>query len=141
VLGHEVTSFCYPRGEYLPQHVRMVADAGFRYARTVTVDYGLQAQPKALEAATTMNAYRHYSHAGKILRFAGFRPVRAATYLAWDELAIAAFDRMQREGGVYHLWGHSWEIDKFGQWSQLERVLQHIAGRSEVDYVTNGELR
>jgi len=36
--------------------------------------------------------------------------------------------------------GHSWEIDRNHDWSRLERVLKHIAGRTDVRYVTNGEL-
>ncbi len=67
-------------------------------------------------------------------------PVRAARlFWSWDELAIAVFDAMLAAGnGVYHFWGHSWEIDDHGDWDRLERVLAHIGGRAEVDYAVPG---
>ena len=50
---------------------------------------------------------------------------------------MIAFDEMLKSGGVFHLWGHSWEIDQHKDWQRLEHVLQHIANREGVRYVTN----
>jgi peptidoglycan-N-acetylglucosamine deacetylase len=50
------------------------------------------------------------------------------------------FDRALRDGGVFHLWGHSWEIERNGDWDRLARVCEYIAGRTEVDYRTNADL-
>ena len=44
------------------------------------------------------------------------------------------------QGGVYHLWGHSWEVDARGDWGRLERVLGYIAGRPQVAYVANHDV-
>lgn len=43
-------------------------------------------------------------------------------------------------GGVFHLWGHSWEIEHNKDWGRLERVLSYFANRSDVKYLNNGEL-
>ena len=58
----------------------------------------------------------------------------------WDDLAIDMFELIRARGGVFHLWGHSWEIDEQGDWDRLERVLRHVSGRQDVRYVTNGDL-
>ncbi|MFI9270103.1 polysaccharide deacetylase family protein [Kitasatospora sp. NPDC052896] len=139
ITGSPVTSFCYPRGEYTPGQVTLVEQAGFTLARTVR--RGSLRPGHALELATTVNAYTHRVDGPLALRLAGGRPWTAARlYLAWDELAVHFFDRCLREGGVFHLWGHSWEVDARGEWARLERVLAHIAGRPGVAYRTNREL-
>ena len=140
LIGQPVTTFCYPRGEYEPKHVKMVQDAGFRYARTVKRDYSLNQNAPLFESQTTINAYSHLSDVWEIAKFANFNPLKFFPYLSWDNLAIAIFDRMLEEGGIYHLWGHSWEVDKLKYWSKLERVLAHIAHRAEADYVPNRNL-
>jgi hypothetical protein len=58
----------------------------------------------------------------------------------WDDLAIGLFERTRRRGGLFQLWGHSWEIAQQGDWARLERVLRHISGQEGVRYVTNGDL-
>jgi peptidoglycan/xylan/chitin deacetylase (PgdA/CDA1 family) len=139
MIGSQVTSFCYPRGEYTRTHARMVAKTGFALARTVRRSK-LGIGPR-YEMATTVNAYTHRVDIGLALRVARLRPYRALSlYLAWDRLAVAWFDRCLREGGVFHLWGHSWEVDARRDWTRLGRVLAYISGRPGVAYLTNGEL-
>jgi peptidoglycan/xylan/chitin deacetylase (PgdA/CDA1 family) len=139
VIGKPLTSFCYPRGEYGPQHVTMVAEAGFQVARTVDRYSVVPTAP--FEMATSVNAYRHLVDGPHVARLARFRPRRAAQlFWNWDELAMAVFDQVMSQGGVYHFWGHSWEVDLHGDWQRLERVLAYIGGHSDVRYVTNSDL-
>lgn len=28
--------------------------------------------------------------------------------------------------GIFHLWGHSWEIEKFGLWNELEKTIKRF---------------
>jgi peptidoglycan/xylan/chitin deacetylase (PgdA/CDA1 family) len=140
-----VTSFCYPRGEYGVQHVEMVRQAGFSYART-TRRYVTEPSSDPLQTGTTVHAYRHAAdlhglgrhvwETRKILRI-GF------LFLDWDQLAIRLFDDLvcsdtPSSRSIYHLWGHSWEIQGRGEWQHLHRVLDHIAHRAEVRYAPNG---
>lgn len=139
-IGRRLTSFCYPGGEYAPQHTSMVQAAGFDLARTVE-RHRIDRQYPAMEAPTSFHAYRHLRDGGAALRMAGGDPVLAAHYfLHWDEWAIALFDRALATGGVFHLWGHSWELAQRGDWERLEKVLAHISRRSEVAYLSNGDL-
>ena len=138
ITGRVISSFCYPYGAYTNAHVRLVKDAGYTYARTVArYQFGL-ANP--YEAGTSVQAYSHRLDPWRIAYFARFRPVKVLRYLDWDALARDMFDRVLRRGGIYHLWGHSWEIDEHDDWGRLAQVLRHIGGRPGVRYVANGEL-
>lgn len=139
IIGRPVKSFCYPGGNYNARHVPMVRAAGFVYARTVRRHvFGFKGFP--FEADTTVNAYNHYQDLWKIAKFAHFNPLRTLRYFQWDNLAKAMFDYTLKHGGVFHLWGHSWEIDNHKDWEKLEDVLRYISGRQDVQYLTNGEL-
>ena len=139
ITGKEVKTFCYPYGYYAKEHVQLVKNAGYRYARTVArYKFGLD---NPYEAGTSVHAYNHGRlDLGRFSYFAKFRPAKALQYAEWDALACAMFDRVLREGGIYHLWGHSWEVDKYKHWDQLERVFRYISVHPQVEYVTNGEL-
>jgi peptidoglycan/xylan/chitin deacetylase (PgdA/CDA1 family) len=140
ILGSQLTSFAYPGGEYDERHLPLVHDAGFAVGRTVR--RFCTAPPACLlQVDTTVHAYRHWKDLPAIGRSSLRRPGRAtARFWNWDTLAIDLFDRALAEGGVYHLWGHSWEIDAHGDWSRLERVLDHIGGRPDATYIANGAL-
>jgi peptidoglycan-N-acetylglucosamine deacetylase len=138
VIGKEITTFCYPGGAYTESHVQLVKDAGYRYARTVarytfTVD-------DPYEAGTSVHVYTHRSDVWQTARFMRFQPIKVLRCLEWDALAKAMFDQVIKEGGIYHIWGHSWEIDGHGDWERLESVFRYISENPKVSYVTNGEL-
>jgi len=136
--GKKITSFCYPEGMYTKEQKHLVQGAGFSLART-TKRFSLTAGNDPFELPTTIHAYRHWSDFQPILREAGIINFMGQ-YLNWDDLAIALFEKALTRGGVFHLWGHSWEIDTNNDWGRLERVLRHISNRRDVDYLTNGQL-
>lgn len=139
VTGEEVSTFCYVGGCYEPRHAEMVREQGFRLARTV--DRFATLPGPAMETPTTVNAYRHLVDGRAARRLAGGNLRRTARlFLNWDDLAILMFEKAVAEGGVYHLWGHSWEVDARGDWNRLERVFAHISRRSDVKYVANKDL-
>lgn len=140
LTSQTIRSFCYPRGMYRDEHVEMAARAGFSYARTVR-RHIRSLGPAPLEAATTVHAYQHLVDVPAAIGVSRFRPLAAfRMWRNWDALAIEEFDRVLSEGGVFHLWGHSWEVDRHGDWRRLERVLEHISARAGVRYVDNGAL-
>ncbi len=138
ILKKDVNSFCYPAGDYDKRHMAYVREAGFTYARTVAC-FSLDGGKDKFAAPTTVHAYRHWSRALPILKYVGVTRF-INCYLNWDALAIALFDKVRAQGGVFHLWGHSWEIEKNNGWQRLEKVLQHIAHRPDVRYCANSEL-
>jgi hypothetical protein len=59
---------------------------------------------------------------------------------SWRELACGLFEHVLERGGVWHLWGHSWEIEERSMWDEVGAVLDAVSGREGVDYLTNGEV-
>ena len=139
IVGKPVTSFCYPAGKYESRHVRMVKNAGFNFARTVR--RFIFCVTNRLESGTSIHTYDHWSDAWNLLSYVRFNPFRfLKLYHHWDRQAMVMFDQVQKNGGVFHLWGHSWELEYRDGWKRLEKVLAHIAYKDDVAYVTNQEL-
>jgi peptidoglycan-N-acetylglucosamine deacetylase len=140
ITGSAVDTFCYPRGAYTELHVALVKAAGFRYARTVArYNFSLDDPYKA---GTSLHVYNYGfgSELWRTAQFARFRPIETWRCLDWGVLGRAMFDHVLEEGGIFHIWGHSWEIDQSNDWQRLEGFLRHISGHPKVTYVTNGEL-
>lgn len=137
VLNKSVDSFCYPSGYFNAHHEQMVKESGFKLARTVE-RFAKSIGNNPFTVPATVHAYRHWSDAFSILRAVGAKKF-IACYLNWDDLAINLFDSVTQEGGVFHFWGHSWEVEKNGDWKRLEKVLKHIGGRQDVHYAVNVE--
>jgi peptidoglycan-N-acetylglucosamine deacetylase len=128
-------------------HVQMLQDAGFRAARTVELlSFEL---PHAVHGIavipTTVQAYPH--HAAGYLRntAARFKFAGAWNLLHWTSIwpafAEVLLARAAAAGGVFHLWGHSWEIEETGQWEALDRILAAMAQyKACASFMTNMEL-
>ena len=57
------------------------------------------------------------------------------------DLARSLLHTALRRGGVFHLWGHSWEVEATGQWGRLEEVLQFLGEFVDrAAAVTNGQV-
>lgn len=139
-LGARVCSFAYPGGTYDMRHLPLVRKAGFVMARTVQRHITVLGSDP-LQVGTTVHAYRHWTDVNRIFRRGGLHVLDARKLLwHWDVFAFAMFDQVFTDGGIFHLWGHSWEIDNHGDWDRLDRVLAYIGGRPDVAYVTNAEL-
>lgn len=111
LLKHEVTSFCYPKGYYNEDVRKIVEAAG--YARARTVKMGSTDLPKKpLEEETTVHVY----------------PAHREIYDAWAPYAYTKFMEAinKKEEGYFHIWGHSWEIDKYRLWEELEGFFSDV---------------
>ena len=44
-------------------------------------------------------------------------------------------------GDVFHLWGHSWELQETGQWQRLEKLLRFMSRfANQATPLTNGQI-
>lgn len=138
ITGKKITSFCYPYGAYNEETPLLLNNLGFSFARTVEqFKYDIE---DPLSAGTTVHCLSHHyknRRAITLLRAAGFDPVKAWRCLDWDMLAKTLFDTCRNKGGIFHLWGHSWEIDERNDWDRLDEVLSYISNHEDVTYVTN----
>lgn len=141
LLKKPIPSFCYPRGKYSKEISEVVKKAGFSYARTVKsfVTKLDTSNPYAMH--TSIDTYDHWTDIWRVAVFVRFNPFVFFTYYRkWDEIAKEMFTRVRRQGGVFHLWGHSWQIEEHGDWKRLEDVFKYISGYDDVIYVENSKI-
>jgi peptidoglycan-N-acetylglucosamine deacetylase len=150
VIGQPCEMFCPPLGKYTAAHTGMFQSAGFRGYRSV--EMGSTSIPSLshglIEMATTVQSHPHSNQAYlknalRRLRFgAMLRTIRLWNCKDWTHRAEHYLSRTTRED-VFHLWGHSWEIDQHDQWRPLEvmfkRLGELIASGSAVTR-TNGQI-
>jgi hypothetical protein len=59
----------------------------------------------------------------------------------WPALARSLLQESLRYGGVFHLWGHSWELQATAQWHHLNDVLRFMSEfTSQVPSLANGQI-
>lgn len=145
-LSAEVAMFCYPKGRFNLEVMKAVRGAGYRGARGTQM-FSLATSVEPFAIPVTLQAYPHGR--SKYLRNLLRRGAVAALLKAipdltrrrdWVHLGKRMFDRVLRDGGIWHLYGHSWEIEKLSLWPQLNEMLEYVSQRPEVRYITNGQI-
>jgi len=142
VIGKPVTSFAYPQGSYDKTHVEMVRDAQYLCARTTKPFYTAPAE-NPYEINVTVWAFPHALRDIRgMFRLFNLSPKNIVNPLRikkWDELGKQIFDVLLESGGVFHVFGHAWQVDEIDGWRKLEDLLAHIAFRENIAYVTMTE--
>jgi hypothetical protein len=149
VTGMECPMFCPPGGKYKSRHLQMFRDANYTGIRSVeflSLDFP-RIRDGILEMPTTLQAFPH--PAVNYLKNLTKRCAVANFWLYawhgrsrnWTVLARRLLQRTLRVGGVFHLWGHSWELDQAALWARLDDVLKMLAEvRDQAPCLTNGQL-
>lgn len=146
-LGQPIAGFCYPGGAYDRAVCEAVRSAGYRYARTIT-NLSFEPPVDRFRIGTTIQLYPHSRStlARNFVRGRAWRHRASAFRLVLTHRSLAArLELLLRlaveRGGVFHLWGHSWELDEHGLWPELERFLRLASGLVPRERrCTNGEL-
>ena len=111
-LGKPITSFCYPRG-YSNAIIRMmVKNAGYENARTTIVG-NLSPGPDPYQTMTTLHV---------AIDRIEYRQV------SWEIFARQMMAKAD-ENSIFHIFGHSWEIENFGDWDNLENLFKELTGK------------
>lgn len=145
VTGERIRGFCYPRGKYTVAVRELVARSGFDYARTIrnfsaAIGDDIYLMPVTLQffPHTKLTYAKNFiRHADRAARFRLFAAALSAGSLV--ERIRRTVDLCAISSGVFHLWGHSWELQEHSLWNDLETVLQYLAG-AQAEHVTNGSL-
>jgi peptidoglycan/xylan/chitin deacetylase (PgdA/CDA1 family) len=145
-VGQPVTMFCYPNGRYDHATLEFVSRTGYNGARTTRM-LRTDAGDNRFEIPTTVQAYPHppityVKNALKGHNVSALAKLSRSVYMSanWIEVGMRTFDYVLRHGGVWHLYGHSWELEDFRLWEGLRTLLDYVAQRDGVQYVTNGEM-
>lgn len=147
ILGGDIAGFCYPGGKFRRKDIELVRACGFKYART-TANLCLDAGSRPFEMPTTIQFYPH----DRDVYLRNF--IKSGHWLKrspplwfmvqqrdWMQRLYALFDYACGQGGAFHLWGHSKQIDELQAWGELDRFLCYVAGKVVLhDRLTNGQL-
>lgn len=141
--------FCAPSGKYGGRHLDMIREAGYlglRSVELVSLDFPRR-KAGLLLMPTTVQAYPH-----GLLAFVRNATTRATfrnlwrfivhgRSAEWPELAQSLLLHALKFGGVFHLWGHSWELQETGQWQRLEELFRFLSWfASQATPLTNGQI-
>jgi len=146
ILGTEVRMFCYPYGRYDSNVVRALQQAGYSGARTVRMlATPLEFEPFEMPTTVQISPHPRSTYLKNVIR--GGKIESFQTYLAnvtrlsnWLGLAKKLFDSVLENGGIWHLYGHSREIEDQSMWKDLEEILDYVSRRDGVTYVPNCDL-
>jgi peptidoglycan-N-acetylglucosamine deacetylase len=146
LTGRRVSAFCYPRGKFNARTPGLVKKAGFKGARTSMFNLHEFPQNPFLWGVSTHGCSHsvaiQFRHALLERNFKGainfVRNYGCAT--DWVEHFQIAVEHVAKNGGIAHLFFHSWEIDQQGQWHRLTELLQEMAQRKDFVTVSNSEL-
>jgi peptidoglycan-N-acetylglucosamine deacetylase len=146
ILGSEVRMFSYPQGRYDANAVRVLKEAGYAGARTVRM-LSTRMDFDRFEMPTTVQSFPHppftyFRNAAKAGNVEGLRTCLSEGFglRNWVVLGKRLFDLVLENGGVWHLYGHSWELEKLRLWDDLAELLDYVSRRPGVSYVANSEL-
>lgn len=145
VAGQPITSFCYPKGKFNRVARQQVRAAGYSLART-TLSFRIDARFDPFLMPTSFQFVPHtvaihVRHAVKEWNLKGllnwWRDF--GTHSDLVALVNVMFQYILRQGGILHIWGHSWEIEQENLWDLLDEVLSAISHHPDVLYLTNAQ--
>jgi peptidoglycan-N-acetylglucosamine deacetylase len=154
VTGQPVAMFCYPFGRFDADTKTLVAEAGFKGARTAR-QFVVAPPTDRFELATTLHVHPALMRRNTARDLGAYllkspdghtrwRPsfgVAVALLRGWPHFAEILFRLSMLEvQGVFHLWGHSGEIEATNMWGHLDSFLGFIS-RFDCVSETNGGLR
>lgn len=119
LTGKKVVGGAYPCGVYDDKIADRLRNIGIRYCRTINETHNF-------EFPEDFNLWHPTCHDNdeNILeladRFIHLQPVKPS---------------------IFYIWGHSFELDKNDKdrWSNIERLLDKLAGKDDICYATNAE--
>jgi peptidoglycan-N-acetylglucosamine deacetylase len=145
-LGKGVSMFAYPRGRHNGNVIAAVKKGGFAGARTTAMlARELKFDPFRMPTSVHVFPHTRLDYFRNLARVWDLRRTLAyATHFRcsenWVELAKILFDSVLRSGGLWHLYGHSWEIEELRLWPGLKEVLDYVSNRPGVTYLANGPI-
>lgn len=148
IINKPVQGFCFPGGKYNRVHLRYVYEAGFEYARTVNM-FKFENRNKLMN--TTLNAFNHskYTYFKHLLKRGYINEIVQNSFSIlqnnkWDKLLFDILERHAKRDSTHkviiiHLSGHSWELEEYKMWNQLENFLRVITTMN-IPSITNLEV-
>jgi len=112
-VGKKTEWFCYPRGRYDHRVMNAVRRAGFKKARTTKIGFHDKLDYEVVSP----------------LQLRGYHCFNRTEYrgLSWDTAILEMLAVAKKSHAVeFHIWGHSWEIEKYNEWQKLENLFKQL---------------
>jgi hypothetical protein len=146
ILMEPITAFAYPKGKHNLAVRSLISETGYKLARTTVAfrtDIGFD--PFCMHVSfqffptQRLNSIRHALREANLMGLTNWLRLwkMETNLLRLSELLLA---HILKNGGILHLWGHSWEIEEFHLWGVLEETLSRIANLQEVLYLANSQV-
>ncbi|MGD0749791.1 MAG: polysaccharide deacetylase family protein [Anaerolineales bacterium] len=146
ILGDNVQAFCYPGGKFNKRTRDMVISAGYVLGRT-TLGFRIDTDFDPFLMPVSLQFYPHqrqvlFTHLLKEVNLRGLRNWIGYRHFNTDIILLTKclLDSVTKKQGVLHIWGHSWEIEKYGLWDLLKETLSCVSNQKNVMYCTNTEV-
>lgn len=126
IIGNKIKMFCPPKGFYNKNTLRIVNELDFIGMRT-TKDFQIKIKDP-LRIPTSVQLYPH-TQIIFLYHLVKYNPQYLFHFLPHiEELSLEnilyVFNKIiNKNGGVLHLWGHSWEIEKLDLWERLDNFI------------------
>jgi peptidoglycan/xylan/chitin deacetylase (PgdA/CDA1 family) len=133
ITHQNVKSFSYPYGRFNAETIRYVKKAGYKFART-TEELCIEKPKYPLVAKISLQLSNRFS---RLFSFKNFMKIKK---FYWYDIAKELFDMAYKYSGVFHIFGHSVEIEKNNKWDVLEDLFNYITSRGNFISVNNSEL-
>jgi peptidoglycan-N-acetylglucosamine deacetylase len=109
IIGKTITKFCYPRGRYDDRVIKYVKSAGFTEARNTLILKTITEDP--FRSPTTIHIC----------------PIRTEyKEVPWIDIARKWAIKAANDNGFFHIWGHSKEINRYGEWENFRKICQWL---------------
>ncbi|MDD5369030.1 MAG: polysaccharide deacetylase family protein [Anaerolineaceae bacterium] len=148
IIGKSCNTFCFPSGKYGNRHVKMVQQAGFNGARTVELlSYRHPQKAQGIWLMpTTLQVFPHkpidyLKNIAKRLSAENMSHYIKCYSPSWISIASSLIKETITQQGVFHLWGHSWEVQQENYWRNLEEVFSILHQfNDQALYLDNSEV-
>lgn len=155
VVGQPILSFCPPTGRFNNSHIAVQKEVGFKAMRTVEMlSYSINRIKVLGDFVILPTTTQVYNHSGTAYLKNRVKRLRPVNYLSFKKLFNSNWETMsenylaflnrisEQEPGEYyfHLWGHSWEIEKYSLWNSLENFLAKVSQVKSMVFCNNSDL-
>ena len=123
-FGCIVRGMAYPFGSWSDDVLETLRLCGVSYARTTraTHSFRLPANWLLLDPTCHHDDPALFELAEK---FVNGSPLATSSHAPW----------------MFYVWGHTYEFEQKNNWDRMEKLLDLVAGKEDVWYATNGEIR
>lgn len=143
IIGKQISAFCFPGGHFSNIDIKLIKEAGFLFGRTTEL-FQTKINKDSLLLPTTLQLYNHntITYLKHCLKRKYFKEMIDHRFFLKNHsiLNLTKFYLENNIGDFIHIWGHSWEIEKYNLWRDLESLFKIIALRSDVTYLNNTEI-